>query len=82
MLTTYTIYFRFRSQDRKAYVHDFGDTQHVAMSDEDILQDFSGVLYFDKRKYKPGFLHKPATADLQDLINAIEKQLQKTNDTN
>ncbi|RYF85201.1 MAG: hypothetical protein EON98_07200 [Chitinophagaceae bacterium] len=75
-MKTYPLYFRFRSQEIKAHVHDFGDSCTVFFTDDVIINDFTGSLTFENKKYAPGFIRNKEAKDLQELIRLIENSLQ------
>lgn len=74
-MDSYSIYVRFRGAEVKAQVQDFGVYQLVNFSDNAVVNDFTGTLKFEGRKYIPGYIRNKDAQDLSELTRAIEKQL-------
>lgn len=77
MVKTDFIYFRFRSREVKAYVQYFSDHCLVNISDEEILNDFTGQFRFSLPGKKPiePYQRNKETKDMETLLRAIAAQL-------
>ena len=75
-MKSYPIYFRFRNKEVKALVQDYGTFSFVNFSDNDVVNDFTGSMKFESKKYISGYICNKEAKDLQDLVSAVETQLQ------
>ena len=72
----FPIYFRFRDKQRQAQVHKHTDHYGVWLTDTEILNDFCGLMVFDKNKKFKEMVKEPKAADLKGLQKAISEQLE------
>ena len=75
-MESYPIYFRFRNKEVKGLVQDYGTFSYVNFSDNDVVNDFTGSMKFEGKKYIAGYIRNKEAKDLQDLLRAVENQLQ------
>jgi hypothetical protein len=57
-------------------VQDYSAFCFVNFSDNGIVNDFTGSMKFKDKKYVPGYIRNKGAIDLQELLRAVEGQLQ------